>query len=123
MPSFLRIVSDGSGGSRFEDWTPSMGTIPGSGGSGPILATDPTLASSWQIRSVHAGWRRGFAPAHARTVAVYISGEGEIETTDGDVRRVSPGTVLLTEDTTGRGHAARVTGPDPVVVIHIGLAE
>lgn len=123
MPAFLRIVSDGSGGSRFEDWTPSTGTMPGSGGSGPILASDPAPASSWQVRSVPAGWRRGFAPAHTRTVAVYLSGEGEIETTDGDVRKVSPGTVLLAEDTTGRGHAARVTGPDPLVVVHIGRAE
>jgi quercetin dioxygenase-like cupin family protein len=56
-------------------------------------------------------------------IAVYLSGQGEIEASDGDVRRLSPGTVLLAEDTTGRGHRVKVIGDEPVTVVHIVLPD
>ena len=56
-------------------------------------------------------------------IAVYLSGTGEIEASDGEIRRISPGMVLLAEDTTGPGHRVRVIGDDPVTVIHIVLPD
>jgi len=43
-------------------------------------------------------------------IAVYLSGEGEIEASDGEVRRLLPGMVLLAEDTIGRGHRVKLIG-------------
>jgi hypothetical protein len=45
-------------------------------------------------------------------IAVYLSGEGEIEASDGEVRRLLPGMVLLAEDTTGRGHRVKHIGDE-----------
>lgn len=43
---------------------------------------------------------------------VYFSGSCEMTTSDGDVRVLGPGTVLLAEDTTQKGHISQVAGPD-----------
>jgi hypothetical protein len=59
----------------------------------------------------------------ASMVAVYLSGEGEIEASDGEVRRILPGMVLLAEDTAGRGHRVRAVGDEPVTVVHIVLPD
>jgi uncharacterized cupin superfamily protein len=56
-------------------------------------------------------------------IAVYLSGEGEIEASDGEIRRLLPGMVLLAEDTTGRGHCVKLIGDEPVTVLHIVLPD
>jgi hypothetical protein len=38
---------------------------------------------------------------------VALSGTVEYETSDGEIRRQAPGTVVLVEDTQGRGHITR----------------
>jgi len=38
---------------------------------------------------------------------LWLTGEVEFETSDGDIRRLPPGSVVLAEDTTGKGHITR----------------
>jgi len=45
--------------------------------------------------------------APERQLAVALNGTVEYETSDGEIRRLGPGEVLLVEDTTGRGHVTR----------------
>lgn len=47
-------------------------------------------------------------PAHR--FVVMLKGEIEVETSDGEVRIVGPGTVLRAEDVAGVGHKSRVVG-------------
>jgi oxalate decarboxylase/phosphoglucose isomerase-like protein (cupin superfamily) len=39
-----------------------------------------------------------------------MSGAVEVETTDGTVRRMGPGDLVLLDDTSGRGHVTRNIG-------------
>jgi hypothetical protein len=82
---------------------------------------DAGQASRYSLRVVPPGWTRDWGPSKERTLAVYIAGEGIVESSDGDHRRVHPGVILLAEDTTGRGHRAEVTGDQPLVVLHVVL--
>lgn len=43
---------------------------------------------------------------------IYLSGEMDFEVSDGEVRRLMPGSILLLEDTTGKGHVSRVIAGD-----------
>lgn len=43
---------------------------------------------------------------------MYLTGQGEIEASDGSIRPLEPGTILLAEETTGKGHKNRVTGTE-----------
>lgn len=54
---------------------------------------------------------------------IFISGEGTIEASDGEIRTVRPGMILLVEDTTGRDHVSRVTGPEGAFVVVVTLPD
>ena len=54
-----------------------------------------------------------YHPAPRRQYVITLSGQVEIETGDGTVRRFGPGDVMLADDTTGRGHMTRVVGGQP----------
>ena len=62
-----------------------------------------------------------FHPAPRRQYVVTLSGQVEIETGDGTIRRFGPGDVMLADDTTGRGHITRVVGGQPRQYLFIPL--
>ncbi|MGE5218596.1 MAG: hypothetical protein ACM3SP_16500 [Chloroflexota bacterium] len=62
-----------------------------------------------------------FHPVPKRQYVITLSGQVEIETGDGTVRRFGPGDVMLAEDTTGRGHITRVVGGQPRENLFISL--
>jgi len=62
-----------------------------------------------------------YHPAPRRQYVVTLSGQVEIETGDGTIRRFGAGDVMLAEDTTGRGHITRVVGGQPRHYLFIPL--
>jgi uncharacterized cupin superfamily protein len=60
-------------------------------------------------------------PAPRRQYVITLSGQVEIETGDGTIRRFGAGDVMLAEDTTGRGHITRVVGGQPRHYVFIPL--
>jgi hypothetical protein len=59
-------------------------------------------------------WRR-------RELVIWLTGEVEFETSDGDIRRIVIGSsIVLAEDRTGKGHISRHPGEGQLVV-HIDL--
>ena len=62
-----------------------------------------------------------YHPAPRRQYVVTLSGQVEIETGDGTVRRFKAGDIMLADDTTGRGHITRVVGGQPRHYLFIPL--
>jgi hypothetical protein len=63
-----------------------------------------------RVRFVHlpAGMREaGFHNPPGRLLVIWLDGEVEFETSDGEMRRVSAGKAVLAEDTHGKGHISR----------------
>jgi hypothetical protein len=54
---------------------------------------------------------------------VNITGTVEIVASDGEQRRFGPGTILLAEDTTGKGHTSRGLGGAERLSLFIPLAD
>jgi hypothetical protein len=46
----------------------------------------------------------------------YLAGRVEAETSDAARRMMGPGTVVLVEDTTGKGHRSWVVGDEDVLI-------
>lgn len=103
-----RIYADDSGESRFADAEIQMDNAPlfphlppfrmcAFSGKGDIklFSTPPELRM------------HDFHTAPTRQFAVALSGTVEYETSDGEIRRQAPGSVVLVEDTQGRGHITR----------------
>ena len=109
----VRVYSGDDGESHFEDLTADqLAEIVYPVGSGAI-----TLGrrSSPSFSDYHTAPRRQYT--------ITLSGEIEIGTGDGTVRRFGPGSVLLAEDLTGQGHTTRVVSQEPRVYIVVPLGD
>ena len=76
------------------------------------LTTNPRVPLSTKPREfvVHipAGTREAdFHNPPGRLLVIWLDGEVEFETSDGEMRRVSAGKAVLVEDTHGKGHISR----------------
>lgn len=83
------------------------------------------LESATQCGFLHlpVGWVGEQHPSPIRMWIFVLEGQMEFESSDGDVRRIVPGSALLLEDTTGRGHSSRVVGDRPVTLAAVRLPE
>jgi quercetin dioxygenase-like cupin family protein len=100
-----RLYTGADGQSHFEDIEVEIGKlVPGEG----IV-----------FRHAPPGNVQGWHPAPRRQYVITLSGEGEIETSDGTKRRFGPGAMMLADDTTGRGHITRVVSSVPRVYVMI----
>ena len=45
----------------------------------------------------------------------------EVQVSDGEVRKFGPGSMVLHEDTTGKGHLSRVVGPTDALTVMVQL--
>ena len=80
-------------------------------------------ASGIIFRSAPPSHSSDYHPVPKRQYVITLSGQVEIETGDGTIRRFGPGDVMLAEDTTGRGHITRVVGDQPRLYAFIPLKQ
>ena len=84
-------------------------------------------ASSIRFVHIPAGVREaGFHIPPDRLLAIWLDGQVEFETSDGQVRRLSAGNAVLVEDTHGKGHISRhpEAGQNLIIVmLPSGLGE
>jgi hypothetical protein len=124
MSSIIRLWADDKGESHFEDVELTLEEVDDYfENTPPVLMSAFESATQYGFELVPPGWQGGWHPAPQRILAIYLSGEGEIEASDGEVRLISPGTILLAEDTTGRGHRNRVTGSSEVSMVVVLLPD
>src|SRR5215204_1075139 len=70
-----------------------------------------------------AGWDGDWHPTPQRQFFFFLAGAFEGETSDGDRRSHGPGSVVLLEDTAGKGHRARVVGDTDVLAAVVQLPD
>lgn len=112
-----RIYTGDDGKSHFEDVDIELEDL---GARGHISA--PWPASSVMFRTVEGDYHIDFHTAPRRQLVVNLTGHVDIETGDGTVRRMGPGSILLAEDTTGQGHISRAVDNEPRQCLFIPLA-
>lgn len=121
--TYMRIYADEKGESHLEDIAVSFEEEDFVPPAPPVLLSSFTSASQFAFELVHPGWHGDWHPAPQRVLAIYLSGEGEIEASDGEVRALLPGTILLAEDTIGKGHVTRVNGSSDMLVVILLLPD
>jgi hypothetical protein len=102
---YFRLYADANGETHFEDMDVALSPSPG---GSELSALYP--ASGVTFRRSPIGQFIDWHPAPRRQFVVTLSGEAEVEVSDGEVRTIGPGTVMLAEDTTGKGHITRGVG-------------
>lgn len=115
---YFRIYAGEDGESHFEDVDIILDSQ--SGGSDLSMLYPATGVIFRRSPSdQHLDWH----PAPRRQFVVTLSGEAEVEASDGEVRQIGPGTIMLAEDVTGKGHITRAVGPTERLSIFIPLPD
>lgn len=116
--NYFRIYADADGDSHFEDVQIEMsGQARGSDVSELFPATGVIFRRSPADQFID--WH----PAPRRQFVVTLSGEAEVEASDGEIRPIGPGTIMLAEDLTGKGHITRGRGAEERISLFIPLPD
>lgn len=121
--SYTRIHADSTGASHFADAVLELDFVEPGRGIPPTPASSPIPATGMRLLCPARGGEADWHPAPARVLNVIVSGRFEIDVSDGESRGFGPGSVILVEDTRGRGHRTRVLGPDRACFAMIVLAD
>lgn len=104
MSNFFRLYTSDDGETHFED----IEMVPFDVMSMRFATSAPGAFGDW-----HNERQRQFVLVH--------TGEAEITASDGEVRRMTPGSAMLAEDLTGKGHQMRVLGDQPCTWMFVAL--
>ena len=122
MAVFARIYTGDDGRSHLEEMAPTFEPfVDTEGAHGEGTPLEP--ATGITFRRNPPGYFLDWHNAPRRQYTITISGEVEIGTGDGTVRRFGPGTVLLAEDLTGQGHTTRVVGTETRITVVVPLED
>ena len=118
---YVRIEHDGSGGSRSSDVDVPLTEQPFAEGVPPLLVSS-ALSSGAIVFVEFPSDVRDTAPhpTPRRQLGVILRGAVQTRTTDGEVRRLDAGAVVLLEDTEGAGHVTTVI-ESPFQVMFVAL--
>lgn len=113
---YIRLYADDTGESHFEDLEIELAPGDFAPPAAPLNvapflpAVDSLLVGAptdWSGETPH--------PTPRRQVFCTLRGEVEVTASDGNVRSLSPGDIIVLEDTWGKGHSTRVISQDDAV--------
>jgi len=120
---YFRLYTDTAGETHFQDLAPAFAPVTYAPPAPPFLASAFAPAREYAFLRIPAGWQGDWHPVPRRQMQIFLTGELEAQASDGEIRRVSPGTVVLVEDTTGKGHVSRVVSSDDVTIAAVALPD
>jgi hypothetical protein len=106
--TYVRLYADETGESRFEDESVALESVDHAPPAPPLRRAAFGRSSGRGIRLRHQGVGGDIAhPAPFRQLMCVLHGTFEVEASDGTTRQLTPGSVLLLEDTSGQGVTPR----------------
>lgn len=119
---YWRTYTDADGETHGEDVDAGLiegASLPGSppANLSPEFGTRAALYASFP-----PAWYWDWHRSPRRQLAITLRGTVDVGTSDGQHRRLGPGTIWLHEDTTGKGHDSRVVSDEPwqAVLVIVG---
>lgn len=116
----IRFSETTDGGSRFEEveltfpqpYTDEFGNV--------YQLTKPFVPASAILADLPHGLDQDWHVAPNRQIVIVLTGVIEVETTDGETRRWSPGGMFMADDPRGKGHRTRVVqGPAKLLFMRV----
>ena len=115
--SFTRMYADERGFTHFADDEILFGEMNAYGAK----VTPFTSATAIGYLLLPPGFSQDWSPTPVAQWIIIISGQGELEVLDGEVRKFSAGSILKVEDTQGIGHKTRNVGDEPLIIAWIAI--
>jgi hypothetical protein len=118
-----RIYSDSAGASHFSDLEIAFELKDYAPPAPPISVTDVFASKGWVVISSPVGWHGDWHPVPRSQYMICLAGSLEVQVSDGETRRLGPGSVVLVEDTSGKGHVSKVVGSERVYMVALPIVE
>jgi uncharacterized cupin superfamily protein len=115
---YTRIYADAKGETHLQDVEPEMKPTDHASTMSDLIAAKGVIFRDTDSEEYFIDWHN----APRRQFVVNLSGEVEITVSDGEKRRFGPGSILLAEDVTGKGHISRGLGKSERQTLFIPLA-
>ena|SRR5690349_6917252 len=109
---YVRVYADHHGDSHFEDVEVAMPLADFAPPAPPVELSPFMHVDKVGFLGFPAGWDGPAHPAPRRQFVFILTGELEGAVSDGEVRHFPPGSIVLLEDTWGKGHASRNVSHD-----------
>jgi hypothetical protein len=119
---YTRIYCDAIGETHFEDVPVPVAPIDFAPPAPPVSVVAPIRAERLILAEFPVAWASTWHPAPQRQFYFHLSGTLEVKVSDGQVRQFFPGSLILLEDITGKGHCTRVVGSAVVKGVFVQLA-
>ncbi len=110
---YTRLYADDHGISHFQGLEFDLSEADIAPPAAPLNVSSLFAAAQCLFASVPQNRDGGWHPAPRRQFWLQLAGELEIEAGDGERRRFRPGSIVLLEDVSGKGHVTRVVGDVP----------
>ena len=121
--SVVRLIADGKGESRFDDYEVSQPFIQFAPPAPPLFVSPVEGAIGYVVLRIPVGWIGEPHPSPHRQMLFFMSGVLRATASDGTVRIIKPGTAWLMADTDGKGHKSEVISDVPFDAIVVLLAN
>jgi hypothetical protein len=118
---YTRVYADPMGESHYEDVAVTLVPIGFAPPAPPLHLSTFQPATQYAFCRFPAGWVSTWHPTPQRQWFCILSGELEGQVSDGELRRFGAGSLVLLDDTTGKGHTARVVGPTNIMSVVVQL--
>lgn len=109
---YVRIYADRDGESHFEDVEVVLSPMNYAPPASPLEVSAAVDAHRFVFVGGASGWVGDWHPSPKRQFVFILRGVFEVRVSDGEVRSFGPGSVVLLEDTVGRGHFTRITSEE-----------
>ncbi len=120
---YIRIYADPSGESHFEDVEVEFAQVNYAPPAPPINLSSFSPALRYAFGSFPVGWRGDWHPTPTRQIFFILSGKIAGQVSDGEVRHLGAGDIVLGEDTTGKGHVSWVTSKTDMLTAVVQLPD
>jgi hypothetical protein len=104
----VRLYAGARGESHFADAEIELQLTDYISAGPPLYLSSTTPAAELAFMQAPSGWSSDWHASGARNLFFVLTGAWEVSASDGETRRFASGSILLVEDTSGKGHASRV---------------
>ena len=124
VAKYVRIYADEDGESHFEDVNDELQPMDFAPPAAPLNVAPISAAEQCLWVGGSPGWRGDIPhPSPSRQILCIMQGAVEITVSDGSSRSFPTGSVLLAEDTHGKGHSSRITSDVDLLMLFVTLAD
>jgi quercetin dioxygenase-like cupin family protein len=120
--NYIRIYCDAAGESHFEDVSVDVAPVEFAPPAAPLNLAAPMAAERVILCDFPRAWVGDWHPSPRRQFYVQMSGQIEVQVSDGEIRRLSAGSLALLDDTSGKGHLTKAIGDAIVQAVFVQLS-